>query len=128
MTSSNNLIFSLYMVALLTKNMKLIIWQKKMYVYYVEVPRNLIFGSNFPFTPPVEFLEIFQFFLHEHISHTYANFSLTRSATHGFLSRMIIFLIPTFITLGWTRDNAEMKIAVCGIWGIEHAVRNTTYK
>ena len=30
-----------------------------MYAYYVEVPRVLIFGSHFPFIPPVEFLEFF---------------------------------------------------------------------
>ena len=29
---------------------------------YVEVPRILISGSNFPFIPPVEFLEIFHYF------------------------------------------------------------------
>ena len=33
-----------------------------MYTYYVEVPRILIFWSNFPFIPPVEVLEIFQIF------------------------------------------------------------------
>ena len=33
-----------------------------MYAYYVEVPRILLSGSNFQFIPPVEFLEIFQFF------------------------------------------------------------------
>ena len=33
-----------------------------MYAYYVEVPRISISGSNFQFTPPVEFLEIFQIF------------------------------------------------------------------
>ena len=31
-------------------------------MYYVEVPRILITGSNFQFNHPVEFLEIFQFF------------------------------------------------------------------
>ena len=31
-----------------------------MYAYYVEVPRILISGSNFQFTPPVEFLENLQ--------------------------------------------------------------------
>ena len=33
-----------------------------MYAYNVELPRILISGSNFQFIPPVEFLEIFQFF------------------------------------------------------------------
>ena len=33
-----------------------------MYVYYVEMPWILIPGSNFQFIPPIEFLEIFQFF------------------------------------------------------------------
>ena len=42
-------------VALLAKNMKLIIWQKKMYAYYVEVLKIFIFGSNFQFIPPVEY-------------------------------------------------------------------------
>ena len=40
-----------------------------MYTYYVEVPRILISGSNFQFTPPVEFLGIFQFFVLAHSAH-----------------------------------------------------------
>ena len=36
---------------------------EKIYAYYVEVPQILIYGSNFQFIPPVEFLEIFQFFV-----------------------------------------------------------------
>ena len=35
---------------------------QKKEAYYVKVPRILIFGINFPFIPPVEFSEIFQFF------------------------------------------------------------------
>ena len=35
-----------------------------MYAYNVEVPSILISDSNFQFIPPVEFLEIFLFFLY----------------------------------------------------------------
>ena len=40
-----------------------------MYAYYVEVPRILISGSNFPFISPVEFLEFFIFFVLAHSAH-----------------------------------------------------------
>ena len=41
-----------------------------MYAYYVEVPRILIFGSNFRFIPPVEFLEIFPFYWYMYHAHS----------------------------------------------------------
>ena len=40
-----------------------------MYAYYVEVPRILIFGSNFQFIPSVDFLEIFKTFVLAHSAH-----------------------------------------------------------
>ena len=49
-----------YYLALQVKNWNS--WFDIMYAYYVEVPMILISGSNFHFIPPVQFLEIFQFF------------------------------------------------------------------
>ena len=42
---------------------------QKMYAYYVEVPRMFIFWSNYPFILPVEFLQIFHFFVLEQSAH-----------------------------------------------------------
>ena len=59
-------------LVLLAKNMKILIFDRKMYAYYVEVPRILIFWSNVQFIPLVEYLEIFHFF-YFHFPHTLTN-------------------------------------------------------
>ena len=48
-------IFFSLILALLVKNSKLKISQKKMYAYYVEVPKVLISGSNIQFIPLLNF-------------------------------------------------------------------------
>ena len=73
--------FRQYAVALLAIRTWNSEFDRKNYAYYVEVPRILIYGSNFPFIWPVEFLKIFHFcFVFAHSAHLW-QFVLTYTHT-----------------------------------------------